>query len=362
MDLSFSTLKVKEDLKCNLISGHGAVEHLTQAWPDGSGGRVVVIADEVPFRLHGDCLLSALDDNGIEPLVLTIKPGELSKSRDMKSSLEDRMLASGVDRKSVVLAFGGGVTTDLAGFVASTFMRGIALINLPTTLLGTVDAGIGGKTGLNTTAGKNLVGAFHWPVAVIADNDFLETLPPEEVRCGLAEMVKHGVVTDPWILDSLAASAGSLSEGRIPEAKVIDRAIRVKTGVVSRDPFERGERRILNFGHTAGHGMEAGAGLRIRHGDAVAAGMIIEARIASELTGFSHEDTTRLEDLVSGLGLETSPPCGFDEAVQFMTRDKKGRGGLIMMALPRRLGEMEETGGEWVVEVPPDLVDACWNE
>lgn len=346
--------------ECRVLSGKGSIEALSDVWPEGAT-HAVLICDANVLRLHGDRVLQEIRKVSPGILTLPFEPGEGSKDAATAAGLQEAMFQSRIDREGIVVAFGGGVAMDLAGFVASTYMRGLPVLNLPTTLLAAVDAGIGGKTGINNRFGKNLLGTFHWPVAVLVETGFLDTLPTEEVRCGLAETVKAGVVADATILEDLEASADALAGGALPSSEVIGRALGVKVHTVVRDPCEAGERRILNFGHTAGHGIEAATSLEIRHGDAVAAGMIVEGRVACRLTGFPPEDQQRLESLLKRLGLITRPPCRFDAALPAMIRDKKNREGRIRLALPRRLGLMEASGGKWVVEAEPEVVEACWN-
>ncbi|NOZ01316.1 MAG: 3-dehydroquinate synthase [Deltaproteobacteria bacterium] len=360
MSLAEIKLNVPLTRKCPILMGPGAVTRLGDFLPETTT-RAVLICDADVLRLHGDIVLEQIRGANLDPLTLPFEPGEQSKDISTVTRIRDSMFRSAINRNALVIALGGGVAMDLAGYVASTYMRGLSLINIPTSLLADVDAGIGGKTGVNNAFGKNLIGAFHWPVAVIGDTDFLATLPPEEVRCGLAETVKAGVVADPSILADLEGSAEALAAGTIPAPGVIQRAVHVKADVVSRDPLELGERRVLNFGHTAGHGIEAATSFGTRHGDAVAAGMVIEGRVAVATTGFSADDQRRLETLLDNLGLETRPMCRFDQALPSMLRDKKGLDGVMRMALPTRLGRMDEAGNEWVVEVPSDLVEACWN-
>ena len=360
MNLSVNRLSFSWGRECPVVSGPGAVERLPDYWPESASG-AVLICDANAFRLHGDRVLREVRRLTSDVLTLPFEPGEDSKSATTVQRLQAAMFQSRVDRNGIVIAFGGGVAMDLAGFVASTYMRGLSLVNVATTLVAAVDAGIGGKTGINTPSGKNLIGSFHWPEAVLVDDGFLTTLPPAEVRCGLSETVKSGVVAAPDILDALEASAETLAGGSIPEPAIIEQAVRMKVNVVSRDPFEKGERRVLNFGHTAGHGIEAATAFGFGHGNAVACGMAIEGRVARNMTEFSEPDLARLVSLLDRLGLDTRPPCRFSEALPAMQCDKKNRGGHLRMALPRASGEMANPGGRWVVETPLDVVEACWN-
>jgi 3-dehydroquinate synthetase len=271
------------------------------------------------------------------------------------------MAAMGADRDAVVVGFGGGVSTDLAGFVAATYLRGVRSILVPTTLMAQVDAAIGGKTGVDDRGGKNRIGAFHWPLGVVVDPVYLATLPPDEMRQGLAEIVKAGIVGDAELLDMLERHAGGPGRGDIPPGEILRRAIRVKTRIVSRDPFENGERRTLNLGHTVAHAIEAASGLAIRHGDAVGMGLRVEMRIAIRRTGFPAIQAERIEALLDLLGLPAEPPVSFDAARPFLITDKKSRSGRVRLALPRAMGSMHDGGGGWVVDVSEGDVSECWH-
>ncbi len=269
--------------------------------------------------------------------------GEANKTRKVKEHIEDRLIECGLGRDSTVVALGGGVTVDLAGFVASTFMRGVPWIAMPTSLLAAVDAGIGGKTGVNTAAGKNLVGTFHQPHAVLIDLSLLATLPPGEVDNGLAEMVKHAVIADGAHLDELVAAAGGLRKldpGAL--AAPIRRSVEIKARVIADDPDEKDLRQVLNCGHTIAHAIEAVSDYRISHGRAVAAGLSVEAGIA-RITGLLDPgEVARLRAALKNLGLPVAPPAELEpETLLAATRtDKKGRRGRVRYALPEALGRM----------------------
>ena len=256
----------------------------------------------------------------------------------------------------------------LAGFVAATYMRGIPVVQVPTTLLAMVDASVGGKTGVDTPAGKNLVGAFHPPAAVIADPDTLGTLPPRELRAGLAEVIKHGVVADAAyfarvvaLLPRLAADDGA-AEPAI--ADVIARSVAIKAAVVAEDEREGGIRRILNFGHTLGHAIELVSGYRLLHGEAVAIGMALEAEIAERLGVAVAGTAAAVRDALERARLATAFPHRMDarEVLEATRLDKKARGGVVQYALPARVGEMSAQGGTWSVAVPDDVVLAALEQ
>jgi 3-dehydroquinate synthase len=270
------------------------------------------------------------------------------------------MLSAGYGRDSAVIALGGGVIGDLGGFVGATFMRGIPVVQIPTTLLAMIDASIGGKTAVDTPAGKNLVGTFHPPVGVIVEPQVLDTLPLRELRAGFAEAIKHGVIADePYLLEVasvlpvLLSASGSKSDTM---DSLIVRSVEIKADVVSRDEREEGLRKILNFGHTIGHAIELVSGYSLLHGEAVAIGMALESRIA-ETIGVAQRGTaaTVMKTLkLAGLPTGFPPGCGIDAVIEAMRSDKKARLGRIQLSLPQRIGAMagEKTG--WTVPVTDD--------
>jgi 3-dehydroquinate synthase len=270
------------------------------------------------------------------------------------------MLAKGYGRDSAVIALGGGVVGDLAGFVAATFMRGIPFVQVPTSLMAMVDASIGGKTGVDTYAGKNLVGAFHFPAAVVVDPQVLATLPLREMRAGIAEIVKHGVIADDAYFVEVAGSVQKLlSKGGLESdmmLSIIVRSIEIKADIVSRDEREEGLRKTLNFGHTIGHAVELVSGYSLLHGEAVAIGMALEGRLAERIgvaqPGTAEAITKAL--LAAGLPVDLPQPFEKDAVVEAMRSDKKGQSGKFRFALPTRIGAMagEETG--WTVSVSDD--------
>jgi 3-dehydroquinate synthase len=270
------------------------------------------------------------------------------------------MLAAAYGRDSAVIALGGGVVGDLAGFVAATFMRGVPVVQIPTTLLSMIDASIGGKTAVDTPAGKNLVGTFHPPVGVIVEPQVLDTLPLRELRAGFAEAIKHGVIADePYLLEVASALPGLLSADGF-ESDTIDslivRSVEIKADVVSRDEREEGLRKILNFGHTIGHAIELVSGYSLLHGEAVAIGMAFESQIAEKIgvaqsgTAATVMKTLELAELPTGI----PPGSGIDAVIQAMRSDKKARVGKIELSLPLRIGAMagEQTG--WTIPVTDD--------
>lgn len=302
----------------------------------------------------------------------TFPAGEASKTRERWLRLTDWLLSEEAGRDTTVIALGGGVVGDLAGFVAATFLRGVPIIQVPTTLLAMVDASIGGKTGVDTPHGKNLVGAFHQPAAVLVDPGTLSTLPPAHVRAGMAEVIKHGAIADANYFRLAASWAASVHRSAqhnsaadafdwngLPTLEIISRSIAVKAEVVNADPLERGRRQVLNAGHTIAHAIERESNYALLHGEAVAIGLVLEAELG-EAAGFTAGGTAHaLRSALGGAGLPTSLPPGLDTGrlVDAMRVDKKSRGGNLSFALLSEIGALagdEERG--WSTAIDEKLV------
>ena len=310
---------------------------------DPPGRLLLVISDDIVAPLHAAPLVRRLRRAGLRAALITFRHGEANKSRRTKQRLEDEMLAAGAGRDSAVIAVGGGVTGDLAGFVASTWHRGVPVLQVPTSLLAMVDSALGGKTAVNLPGGKNLVGTFHRPAAVYADVGLLSTLPDDEFVSGFAEVVKSAVVGDAKLFRWLEAEAGSLLErdGRAL-VHVVASCLAIKGRIVARDERESGRRVVLNFGHTVAHALEAATRYRMGHGRAVAVGIEIESRLARRTTGFPAAHAARVEALLEAFGLPTAPPrrLPVEALVRATGLDKKNRAGEVRYALPRAIGRM----------------------
>ena len=298
--------------------------------------RCVVISDEVVAALHVSEVLESLRSSGFEPHLLTVPTGEASKSMAFAADLCDRMIHLGLDRKSAVFALGGGVVGDLAGFVASIHYRGVPVIQLPTTVVAQVDSSIGGKTGVNSPLGKNLIGTFHQPRLVLTDTAALSTLPERIFREGLAEVIKHAVIADEEMLRLLPpASTSNLSP-------LIARNAAIKARIVGEDEFEtKGTRALLNFGHTIGHAIEAVAGYgKLSHGECVAIGMIAALDLSVRLAGLPSDQADRVKDVIITCGLPTTIPSDLptDSILAALSRDKKFDAGAIRFVLTSNLG------------------------
>jgi shikimate kinase / 3-dehydroquinate synthase len=303
------------------------------------GKMIVVVADSNVGPLYGERVLESLDGQGFKTNLLTIPAGEQYKTLKTVSSLWHGFLGAGLDRNSTVVALGGGVTGDLSGFAASTFLRGIPWVGVPTSVLAMVDSSIGGKTACDLPEGKNLIGAFHFPGLVLSDPDTLATLPDEEVRSGLGEVVKHGVVGDRILFQLCGRGFDAV---KVSLSEIIRRAMAVKIKIIEADPLERGLRATLNFGHTIGHALETASNYRLRHGEAVAIGMVAEARLAERLGLANSGLSEAIEVTLNGLGLPVRIPSDLhrSDVRRAISFDKKKDKGVVRFALPVSIGEI----------------------
>ncbi|MFL6863775.1 MAG: 3-dehydroquinate synthase [Allosphingosinicella sp.] len=306
--------------------------------PYARDGRLVVVTDASVWAAQGERLTAS--GLSIEPIV--VPAGEASKSWAQLEAVTERLLALGVERDDAIVAFGGGMVGDLAGFAAAILKRGCRLVQVPTSLLAQVDSSVGGKTAINAAAGKNLIGAFHQPVAVLIDPEALDTLPPRELRAGYAEAVKYGLVADPVFFAWCEANGAALLAGD-PAARLhaIETSVGMKAAIVAEDEREtKGRRALLNFGHTFGHAIEAASGYRMLHGEAVALGMALAFRFSAARGLCASEDAARVEAHLSGMGLPTRLDGGDPASlVAGMAADKKASGGRLSFILTRGIGE-----------------------
>ncbi len=310
------------------------------------GNKYFIITDSNVEELLGHDLLHLLDASGIQAHLISFEAGEGSKSLSTIEDISRQMVQAGADRKSAVIALGGGVAGDMAAFAASIYMRGIEFIQIPTTYLAQVDSSVGGKTGVNLPEGKNLIGTFYQPKAVFADIGTLSTLPQQEIRNGLAEVVKYGMIQDPELFALLEEKWWDVLnlEPQVT-CDIVKRSCEIKAEVVARDELEGGLRRILNFGHTIGHAVEAASDFQIPHGEAVSMGMVAVSRIAVSKGMLKEEDEKRLEALLERLGLPVHIPeeISRDEIVNGLIHDKKAVGGRVFFVLPSSIGSTEIT-------------------
>ncbi len=342
------------------LYGAGLLEQLPRLLSErGIGGRVVVCSDLHVAALHGERLLTALAAGGAaRPAMWTMAAGEEYKTLATVEQAYEWLAAERVERGDTVVALGGGVVGDLAGFAAATYLRGVRLVQAPTTLVAQVDSALGGKVGVDLPSGKNLVGAFHQPALVVADTTVLATLPEREWRAGLAEVIKHGLIRDRGLIDILIDERDDVRD-RAPRvvARIVARAAAVKVDVVREDPLERGLRRVLNYGHTLGHALERVAGYGVvRHGEAVGWGMAAAARIGEQVGLCAGEFVRWQDDLLHSYGLLDAaclPRVTAGDLIAATRLDKKIAGGRISWILPRQPGEVVITA-----DVPDEAVQA----
>lgn len=318
---------------------HSAPEHVRALQPS----QAVIITHPQLAEWYGKPLQQRLEQDGIPAHVLTVPPGERTKRWEVVGRLLRQMAQLALDRRCLVVALGGGVIGDLAGFVAACYLRGVRYVQIPTTLLAQVDSSVGGKTGVNLPEGKNLVGAFHQPVLVLIDTDTLKTLSRRHFRAGLAEVLKYGIIADEALWGMVNAEASNLRHGQSARlAEIIYRCCQIKARVVSEDETEQGIRAILNFGHTVGHALEALSGYSsLLHGEAVSIGMV-SAALVGEVAGVTPPGTAeQIAQALRQLGLPVALPgdVEFESLLPVMARDKKARDGQLRFVLIERIGQ-----------------------
>jgi shikimate kinase / 3-dehydroquinate synthase len=309
----------------------------------GLGGDVALVSDENVAALYGARALESLRLAGYRAQFITFPPGERSKTPETVARLWDAFVQMKLDRAGVVVALGGGVTGDLAGFAASTYLRGVDWVAAPTSVLAMADAALGGKTGVNLPQGKNLVGAFHPPRLVLADPLTLDTLPEREFRAGLAEVIKAGLIGDARLFNYFLSHRRAENEIRSISPEMLARAMAVKIGVIEKDPYEQtGARLVLNLGHTLGHALEVASGYTLLHGEAVSIGLVFAAQTAERLRVARCGLAEQIADVLTGLGLPVSIPGGVSSTniLNAMLSDKKRAAGKIKFILPARVGKV----------------------
>ena len=325
------------------------------------GRRCAVISDRHVAPRYGEAVAESLRAAGFEPVAITVSAGETAKSLATVQACYTQLAAHRIERQSFIVALGGGVVGDLAGFVAATYLRGIAFVQVPTTLLAQVDSSVGGKVGVNLKAGKNLVGAFYQPRLVLCDLDTLNTLPPRELRAGLAEVIKYGIIYDAPLFRRLERDLSRLLE-REPKtlAAVIARCCEIKAEVVGQDETEGDVRAILNFGHTIGHAIENISGYgKYLHGEAISIGQVAAAQLSAKLLGLTAGDAERITHLFEQAGLPTQiklSPAQRQNLLAAMKLDKKVNAGEVKFVLAERIGKVR-----WGQNVPPALIVEVLN-
>lgn len=346
-----------------ILIGRGLISRLgAECRKLGLGQRCAIVTDSKVGPHYADAAAESLRSNGFECVIVTIPSGEKAKSLSIVAKCYDELAQHRLERKSFVVALGGGVVGDLAGFVAATYLRGIPFVQVPTTLLAQVDSSVGGKVGVNLRAGKNLVGAFYQPKLVLCDLDVLATLPQREFRAGLAEVIKYGIIYDPRLfallekaLDRLVALDPATLE------QVIARCCQIKADVVSQDETETGLRSILNFGHTIGHAIEAISGYgKFLHGEAISIGQVAAARLSAMTLGLPADDVQRITTLFKRASLPTTialPKHARARLFEAMRLDKKVSAGEIRFVLAERIGKVRR--GQ---PVPAKLIHAALDQ
>lgn len=338
--------------RTEIVVGRGTLGRLPELVADQApASAYAVVSDETVGDLYGAAVTEMLVAAGHAARLFRFPAGETSKTPERWTDLLESFAEMGLGRDGCVVAVGGGVTGDLAGFAASAYGRGIAFVQVPTSLLAMIDAAIGGKTGIDLRAGKNLAGAFHHPRLVAVDPEVLSTLPDAELRSGLAEAVKHGAIADTAYLRFLERSADAILErDRAVVDRVIRDSIRVKAALVQRDAAEAGERAVLNFGHTIAHGLERATGYAVPHGRAVSMGMVVEARVGERIGVTESGTSLKLRAVLEALDLPTSLPAHVDlrTLLEAARSDKKGREGRVRYSLIAALGQPARTAdGAW---------------
>lgn len=363
--LGITTIAVGEDY--DVLVGHGLLGELPGRLPEGAAQALLVHPPSLGDLARAAA--GAVSAAGVRVHLAEVPDAETAKTAQVLIDLWDRLGAAAFTRSDVVIGVGGGTVTDLAGFVAATWLRGVAVVQVPTTVLGMVDAAVGGKTGINTAAGKNLVGAFHPPSVVLCDLATLQTLPEADVRAGMAEVAKGGFICDPVILDLIEADPAAALEVQGPVLReLIERKIAVKAGVVARDLKESWLRETLNYGHTLGHAIEQVEDYRLRHGEAISVGMVFAAELAHRSGLIDAEHLARHRSVLRSLGLPVTDDWAsadseerFARLLDAMRRDKKSRGSLLRFVVldgPARVTRLEGPSEELLREAYQAVVRA----
>jgi len=321
------------------------------------GGRCAIITDTNAGKHFAKPVYESLLKAGFEPVLITVPAGEKSKRISVVEKCYDQLAAHRLERKSFIVALGGGVVGDLAGFIAATYLRGIPFVQIPTTLLAQVDSSVGGKTGVNLGAGKNLVGAFYQPRLVLCDLETLKTLPEREFRAGLSEVIKYGIIFDAKLFVQLERDLSKILKRETKTlSEIIARYCEIKAEVVSQDETETGLRAILNFGHTVGHAIENSFGYgKYLHGEAISIGQIIESKLSFVMAGLPGRDAGRIRDLIKRTGLPYFIKLTITQRQKMfeaMKLDKKVSGGEIKFVLAEKIGKVR-----FDQKVPADLIE-----
>ena len=353
-------LKISEDKSYDIVVGEDSISRIPGEMKEAVlAHKYAIVTDSNVETLYGRKLLHEFERAGLDAHLIAFPAGESHKNRETKAWIEDRMLENKFGRDSAVVALGGGVAGDIAGYVASTYTRGLPYIQVPTTLVACVDSSIGGKTAVDTPHGKNLIGAFHQPWRVYIDVDTLLTLNQKEIREGLAEVIKYGVIKDADLFSFLERNMDSIfSYDKGALTHIIKRGCEIKGEVVELDERESNLRKILNFGHTIGHAVENLSEYKITHGEAISIGMAAEGKLAVRMGIWKEKELGKLNGLLVAAGLPTLMPGNMKirDIIEAMKLDKKSRGGRIEMVLPETLGRMAEIDGGHGIKIDEALI------
>ena len=344
----------QRDASYDILIAPGLIQQLDKILPQYCpAAAYALISDSHVGKLYGEKLVGTLHDGRLQAELFTFPAGESNKTRETWAAISDQMLAAHFGRDCAVIALGGGVVNDVGGFVAATYLRGVPLVQVPTTLLAMIDSSIGGKTGVDVPAGKNLLGAFHQPRVVIADPEMLGSLASVQLAAGLAEAVKHGAIADAEYFAFLENEYAAIFAKHAPALeRLVRRSVEIKAAVVAQDEREKGKRAILNFGHTVGHAIEATSKYEVLHGEAVAIGMVYEGRLAETLGIAATGTAQRIRAVLERLHLPVERPdaSDVDDLIAAMRADKKVRAGEIRLALPSAIGRAFGSDGQgWTV-------------
>lgn len=317
--------------------------------------KYAIITDSNVRNLYGEELLKFIKDQGLEAELFDFPAGENSKNWEMAGKIGRELAQKEFNKDSMIIALGGGVVGDLAGFIASFYKRGIDYIQIPTTLIGQVDSSIGGKTGVDIPEGKNLFGSFYQPKTVLIDTDFLKNLPEEEIKNGLAEVIKHGMIKDAGLFKYLEENHSN----RTGEfyLKIIKKSVEIQAEIIEQDEKEIELRKILNYGHTIGHAIEAAEQYKISHGRAVGLGMAYEGKISNIMGLLSKEDLERQNRLLQAVGLPINYQGDIKSLVEIMKRDKKSKDGRIYCVLPTKIGKVKQENGQVAFPIDTSLLE-----
>lgn len=333
-----------EERSYEIVIGTGTIKKLGVRVKELRPSRVAVISNRTVFPLYKDAVLGSLREHDMEPVVVLMPDGEEYKDFEWVNKLHGELLKAGLDRSSVLIALGGGVIGDIAGFVASTYMRGIRFVQVPTTLLAQVDSSVGGKTGVNHPLGKNMIGTFYQPSLVLVDIDTLRTLPQREFYAGMAEVIKYGIIADSELFDFLLVNRDGIITHGDAVVHIIKRSCEIKADVVSKDERESGLRAILNYGHTVGHAVETVTGYtKYLHGEAVAIGMYAAAKLAVITGMLDKKELEAIKDIIRLYELPVDMPgdLAVDDIISAMEMDKKARAGKLSFILPESTGRVK---------------------